>query len=228
MGGTRRLVSVPAQKSLVFDLPFFLIFRPLALSRDAEEKKEEKKRRKRRKTGQTTPGPKPASTAAPAAPLRTAGEEEDRASTDAQPAAGATTAPNATEPPSAGGTPETTGAAPAVPAIASTTTSPEAPPARTAAPPSSGTAPEPSSERRMTSTEQGPSRATSPPLPKILGRPARITAEPHAADPWARVLATMTGALHDEVVRARATEEACIDEGWALLHQATERCHLLD
>jgi hypothetical protein len=80
----------------------------------------------------------------------------------------------------------------------------------------------------MTSTELGPSRATSPPLPEILGRPVRIAAEPHAADPWARVLAAMTGALHDEVVRACAAEEACIDEGWALLHQATERCRLLD
>jgi hypothetical protein len=80
----------------------------------------------------------------------------------------------------------------------------------------------------MTSTEPGPSRATSPPLPEILGRPARIAAEPHAADPWARVLAAMTGALRDEVVRARAADEACIDEGWALLHQATERCRLLD
>jgi hypothetical protein len=38
----------------------------------------------------------------------------------------------------------------------------------------------------------------------------------------------MTGALHDEVVRVRTTEEARIDEGWALLHQAMERCHLLD
>jgi hypothetical protein len=38
----------------------------------------------------------------------------------------------------------------------------------------------------------------------------------------------MTGALRDKVVRARAAEEACIDEGWALLHQATERCRLLD
>jgi vacuolar-type H+-ATPase subunit H len=38
----------------------------------------------------------------------------------------------------------------------------------------------------------------------------------------------MTGALHDEVVRARTIEEARIDEGWALLHQATERYRLLD
>jgi hypothetical protein len=38
----------------------------------------------------------------------------------------------------------------------------------------------------------------------------------------------VTGALRDEVVRARTAEEARIDEGWALLHQATERCRLLD
>jgi cell division septum initiation protein DivIVA len=42
------------------------------------------------------------------------------------------------------------------------------------------------------------------------------------------VLAAVTGALRDEVVRARTAEEARIDEGWALLHQATERCRLLD
>jgi vacuolar-type H+-ATPase subunit H len=120
------------------------------------------------------------------------------------------------------------GAAPAVPSVASTTTTPEAPPAGTAAPPGSGIAPEPSSERRTTYTEPGPSRATSPPLLEILGRPARIAAKPHAVDPWARVLAAMTGALRDKVVRARTAEEARIDEGWALLHQATKRCCLLD
>jgi hypothetical protein len=38
----------------------------------------------------------------------------------------------------------------------------------------------------------------------------------------------MTGALRDKVVRARTAEEARIDEGWDLLHQATERCRLLD
>jgi hypothetical protein len=38
----------------------------------------------------------------------------------------------------------------------------------------------------------------------------------------------VTGALRDEVVRAHTAEEARINEGWALLHQATERCHLLD
>jgi F0F1-type ATP synthase membrane subunit b/b' len=56
----------------------------------------------------------------------------------------------------------------------------------------------------------------------------RIAAKPHAADPWARVLTAMTGALRDEVIRARTAEEARIDEGWALLQQAMERCHLLD
>jgi hypothetical protein len=38
----------------------------------------------------------------------------------------------------------------------------------------------------------------------------------------------MTGALQNEVIKAHTAEEARIDEGWALLHQATERCHLLD
>jgi hypothetical protein len=41
-------------------------------------------------------------------PPRAAGEEEDRTSVDAQSAPGATAAPSTTEPPSAGGTPETT------------------------------------------------------------------------------------------------------------------------
>jgi hypothetical protein len=48
-------------------------------------------------------------------PPRAAGEEEDRASADAPSIVGAATAPGMTEPPSAGGTPETTGAAPAAP-----------------------------------------------------------------------------------------------------------------
>jgi hypothetical protein len=89
-------------------------------------------------------------------------------------------------------------------------------------------APEPSDEKGMASTELGPSRAPSPPLPEILGRPTRIAAEPHADDPWAGVLAAMTGALRDEVTKARATSEAHIDEGWVLLHEAIERCRLLD
>jgi vacuolar-type H+-ATPase subunit H len=67
-----------------------------------------------------------------------------------------------------------------------------------------------------------------PLLSEILGRPTRITEEPHAIDPWAGVLAAMTGALRNEVARACTAEEARIDEGWALLHQATKRCHLLD
>jgi hypothetical protein len=56
----------------------------------------------------------------------------------------------------------------------------------------------------------------------------RIVVEPHADDPWAGVLAAMTGALRNEVTKAHATSEARIDEGWIFLHQATERCRLLD
>jgi hypothetical protein len=97
-----------------------------------------------------------------------------------------------------------------------------------AAPSGTRAAPEPRGEKRAASTGPGPSRVPSPPLPEILGRPARIAAEPHAADPWARVLEAATGALRDEVARARSAEEARINEGWALLHQATERCRLLD
>jgi hypothetical protein len=36
------------------------------------------------------------------------------------------------------------------------------------------------------------------------------------------VLAARTGALRDEVAKVRATSEARIDEGWVLLHEATE------
>jgi hypothetical protein len=38
----------------------------------------------------------------------------------------------------------------------------------------------------------------------------------------------MTGTLRSGVAKARVTDEACLNEGWALLHQATERCRLLD
>jgi cell division septum initiation protein DivIVA len=38
----------------------------------------------------------------------------------------------------------------------------------------------------------------------------------------------MTAALQSGVAKARATDEACLNEGWVLLHQATERCRLLD
>jgi hypothetical protein len=38
----------------------------------------------------------------------------------------------------------------------------------------------------------------------------------------------MTGTLQSGVAKARTTDEACLNEGWALLHQATERCRLLD
>jgi hypothetical protein len=120
------------------------------------------------------------------------------------------------------------GAAVAAPAVASTTTTSEAPSMSVAVPSGMRAAPEPSGEKRMASTKLGPSRAPSPPPPEILGRPARIAAEPHAADPWAGVLAAMIGALRDEVVRARTAEEVRINEGWALLHQAIERCRLLD
>jgi hypothetical protein len=36
------------------------------------------------------------------------------------------------------------------------------------------------------------------------------------------VLAAMIGALRDEVAKVCATSEARIDEGWVLLHEATE------
>jgi hypothetical protein len=80
----------------------------------------------------------------------------------------------------------------------------------------------------MTSNKPGSSRAPSPPLPEITGRPPRIAADPHANDPWAGVLAAMTSALQNKVAKARAANKARIDEGWVLLHQAMERCHLLD
>jgi hypothetical protein len=79
-------------------------------------------------------------------------------------------------------------------------------------------APEPSGEKGTTSTEPRPCRASSPPLPEILGRPSRIAAEPHADDAWSGVLAAMTGALQNEVAKARAADEARINEGWVLLH----------
>jgi hypothetical protein len=97
--------------------------------------------------------------------------------------------------------------------IASTTSTPEAPPATTAAPSGTRAAPEPSGEKGMTSHEPGPSRAPSPPLLEIMGRPARIAAEPHADDPWLGVLAAMTGALRNEVAKACAADEARINEG---------------
>jgi hypothetical protein len=51
---------------------------------------------------------------------------------------------------------------------------------------------------------------------------------PNADEAWARVREAMIATLHDEVTRARATLSADLDEGWVLLHQATERCRLLD
>jgi hypothetical protein len=38
----------------------------------------------------------------------------------------------------------------------------------------------------------------------------------------------MIATLYDEVTRARATERADLDEGWVLLREVAERCHLLD
>jgi hypothetical protein len=61
-----------------------------------------------------------------------------------------------------------------------------------------------------------------------LGRPARIAVEPHADDAWSGVLAAMTGALQNEVAKARAADEARINKGYVLLHQAIKRCRLLD
>jgi hypothetical protein len=52
----------------------------------------------------------------------------------------------------------------------------------TAVPSGVRVAPEPSGEKGMTPTEPGPSRALSPSLPEILGRPVRIATEPHVDD----------------------------------------------
>jgi cell division septum initiation protein DivIVA len=38
----------------------------------------------------------------------------------------------------------------------------------------------------------------------------------------------MIGALQSGVAKARTADEARLNKGWALLHQATERCRLLD
>jgi hypothetical protein len=63
-----------------------------------------------------------------------------------------------------------------------------------------------------------------------LGRPLRIAADPHTDidDVWARVLDAMTGTFQNKVAKARAADQVRLDDGWALLHQATERCRLLD
>jgi hypothetical protein len=57
-----------------------------------------------------------------------------------------------------------------------------------------------------------------------------ITADPHtdADEAWARVREAMVDTFQIKVTRARAVDQAHLDEGWALLHQATERCRLLD
>jgi F0F1-type ATP synthase membrane subunit b/b' len=58
----------------------------------------------------------------------------------------------------------------------------------------------------------------------------RIVADPHtdADDMWTRVLDAMTDTFQNEVAKARAGDQARLDDGWALPHQATERCRLLD
>jgi hypothetical protein len=82
----------------------------------------------------------------------------------------------------------------------------------------------------MTSSELGATRAPSPPLPEILGRPLRITADPHtnADEEWARVSEAMVDTFQNKVTRACAVDQAWLGKGWALLHQAAERCRLLD
>jgi hypothetical protein len=81
---------------------------------------------------------------------------------------------------------------------------------------------EPRTKRRTTSTEPGPSRASSSPLSEI--------SDPHTDtdDVWARVRDAMADTFQNEVARECAAEQARLDNGWALLHQATERCRLLD
>jgi hypothetical protein len=63
-----------------------------------------------------------------------------------------------------------------------------------------------------------------------LGRPLRITADPHtnADKAWVRVHEAMVDTFQNEVTRVCAVDQARLDEGWALLHQATERFRLLD
>jgi hypothetical protein len=50
----------------------------------------------------------------------------------------------------------------------------------------------------------------------------------NADEAWARVREAMVDTFQNEVTRARAVDQARLDEGGALLHQATERCCLLD
>jgi flagellar biosynthesis/type III secretory pathway protein FliH len=54
--------------------------------------------------------------------------------------------------------------------------------------------------------------------------------DPHtdADDVWVRVRDAMVDTFENEVARARAAEQVRLDDGWALLHLATERCRLLD
>jgi hypothetical protein len=69
-----------------------------------------------------------------------------------------------------------------------------------------------------------------PPLPEILGRLSRIAAKPHidADDAWTGLLAAMNGVLRSGVAKAHAVDEARLNKGWALLHEAAGRCCLLD
>jgi hypothetical protein len=70
--------------------------------------------------------------------------------------------------------------------------------------PAERAAPEPHPGGETASQGPGPTRASSPPLPKILGRPLRITMchHPTADEAWTRVRETMITTLHDEVTRA--------------------------
>jgi hypothetical protein len=72
----------------------------------------------------------------------------------------------------------------------------------------------------MTSSEPGPSRALSPPLLEILGRPLRITVRPQptANEAWETVRTTMDTTLWEEVTMPHAVERADLNEGWSLLH----------
>jgi hypothetical protein len=90
----------------------------------------------------------------------------------------------------------TTGAALAAPSTASASstpgapsTAPTAPAGKRAAHSTERAALEPLTKGKTTSSEPGPYRAPSPPLLELLGRPLRITADPHtdADDVWARV-----------------------------------------
>jgi hypothetical protein len=153
---------------------------------------------------QTMSGPDPASTATQAMPPRAAREEENRAFADTPPTEGATPAPKTAEPPSPGGRSETTEAAPTAPAATSTSTTlgassamPVAPASERVANPMERAARQPHPVGETASQGAGPSRASLPPLPEILGRPLRIIADPHANtdEAWARAREAMIATL---------------------------------